>query len=244
MSDLDLRASHYVLGLLDAAEAAALEARLATDPELVAAVAAWRDRLGELDATAMPIQPSPALWDRVEASLAAGPQRQAMPGRPDPLTRAAVVSRPLPPPANDRAPFWRRMTGLAVAACLLLAAGLGVQSWRVERTPTMVAVLLAGSDRPVAVVNTFRDGRVELVPLEALQVPKGRALQVWTLWDRQVGPRSVAVLDRPETARLRLDDLPLGQDQLFEITLEPAGGSPTGRPTGPVLGIGRTKGAL
>ncbi len=236
MSDLDLRASHYLLGLLDPAEAADVEARLATDPELATAVATWRERLGELDTTAMPIQPSPALWDRVEASLAAGPPQ------PVPLRRPAASAPPRP--ANDRAPFWRRMTGLAVAACLLLAVGLGVQSWRFERTPTMVAVLLAGADRPVAVVNTFRDGRVELVPLEALQVPEGRALQVWTLWDRQVGPRSVAVLDRPQTARLRLDDLPLGQDQLFEITLEPAGGSPTGRPTGPVLGIGRTKGAL
>jgi hypothetical protein len=38
-----------------------------------------------------------------------------------------------------------------------------------------------------------------------------------------------------------LKDLPPpGPDQLFEITLEPAAGSPTGRPTGPVL----FKGAL
>ena len=28
--------------------------------------------------------------------------------------------------------------------------------------------------------------------------------------------------------------------QLFEITLEPENGSPTGRPTGPILYVGRT----
>jgi anti-sigma-K factor RskA len=33
---------------------------------------------------------------------------------------------------------------------------------------------------------------------------------------------------------------PPGPDQLFEITLEPAGGSPTGRPTGPILFKGNT----
>jgi len=33
-------------------------------------------------------------------------------------------------------------------------------------------------------------------------------------------------------------------DQLFEITLEPATGSPTGRPTGPVLFKGNTALAL
>jgi anti-sigma-K factor RskA len=27
-------------------------------------------------------------------------------------------------------------------------------------------------------------------------------------------------------------------NQLYEITLEPAGGSPTGRPTGPIIGKG------
>ena len=37
---------------------------------------------------------------------------------------------------------------------------------------------------------------------------------------------------------------PPGTDQLFEITLEPATGSPTGRPTGPVLFKGNTSLAL
>jgi anti-sigma-K factor RskA len=32
----------------------------------------------------------------------------------------------------------------------------------------------------------------------------------------------------------------LGSKQLFELTLEPAGGSTIGRPTGPVLFVGRT----
>jgi anti-sigma-K factor RskA len=35
---------------------------------------------------------------------------------------------------------------------------------------------------------------------------------------------------------LNLSDLPSpATNQFFEITLEPAGGSPTGRPTGPIL---------
>jgi anti-sigma-K factor RskA len=40
--------------------------------------------------------------------------------------------------------------------------------------------------------------------------------------------------------KLALDTLPpVEEDQLFEITLEPATGSPTGKPTGPVLYIGK-----
>ena len=95
-----------------------------------------------------------------------------------------------------------------------------------------------------AVVNTFADGRVEMVPLQNIAVPEGKALEIWTLWDRAVGPRSVGLIDRARTTPLRLDQMPLGKDQLFEITIEPATGSPTGRPTGPIVAKGTTSQAL
>jgi anti-sigma-K factor RskA len=47
-------------------------------------------------------------------------------------------------------------------------------------------------------------------------------------------------LQADQSLDVALDRLPALQDnQLFEITLEPAAGSPIGRPTGPVLYIGR-----
>lgn len=89
-------------------------------------------------------------------------------------------------------------------------------------------------------MNTFADGRVELLQLQDIGVPQGRALEIWTLWDRAAGPRSVGVIDRARAVPLRLDKLPLGADQLFEITVEPATGSPTGRPTGTIVAKGLT----
>ena len=48
------------------------------------------------------------------------------------------------------------------------------------------------------------------------------------------------VLDRFEGARVGAVGLPQPvAGQLFEITLEAEGGSATGRPTGPILGVGR-----
>jgi anti-sigma-K factor RskA len=231
--DIDLIAAEYVAGLLEPAEAAAVERRLGRDPALVAAIARWRERLAELDATAVPVTPASDLWTRIEAATY----------RPEPAARAAA--RPsVRALLWESLAFWRRL-GLATAlATVLLAVGLGVQTWRAERNPVMVAVLLSDTSRPVALVNSYGSGRVELVPLQSIDVPEGRALEVWTLWDRAVGPRSVGLLDRTRSAALRLDNLPLGPDQLFEITLEPATGSPTGRPTGPVLAIGRTSRTL
>jgi anti-sigma-K factor RskA len=89
---------------------------------------------------------------------------------------------------------------------------------------------------PGAVVEAFSDGSVRLIPLQDIAVPQGRALQVWTLRDRQEGPISVGLMDKAQTLHLDLGKLPAPRvDQLFEITLEPETGSPTGRPTGPVL---------
>ena len=61
--------------------------------------------------------------------------------------------------------------------------------------------------------------------------------------------RTRAAFGRPDEpgAQVALDlkDLTAPRvDQLFEITLEPASGSPTGRPTGPVLFKGTTSQAL
>ena len=51
---------------------------------------------------------------------------------------------------------------------------------------------------------------------------------------------SLGLIEPGRTINIPLYHLPpLEPDQLFEITLEPYGGSPIGRPTGPVLYIGR-----
>jgi anti-sigma-K factor RskA len=231
----DMLAAELAAGLLDADETARAEALAVREPEFARAVEAWRMRLAPLDATARAIEPPADLWTRIEAAT----HRPAPAAAPAPAARPGLLARLW----ADLA-FWRTATGLAAAFSLLLAAGLVLQTWRAERTPAMVAVLLSDASRPVAVVNTFRDGRVELVPLQSIDVPEGRALEIWTLWDRAVGPRSVGLLREAQTTRLRLDRLPLGPDQLFEITLEPAGGSPSGRPTGPILAIGRTSRSL
>jgi anti-sigma-K factor RskA len=53
------------------------------------------------------------------------------------------------------------------------------------------------------------------------------------------------LIQRAGRTTLRLDNLPKPQPgQLFEMTLEPSTGSPTGRPTGPVLNKGNATTAL
>ena len=101
----------------------------------------------------------------------------------------------------------------------------------------VVAVLLdPDTNSPGAVVEAFANDRVRIVPLSDIPIPEGRILQVWTLPDAETGPVSLGLMPQAQLTSLLGPDLPRPQPrQLYEITLEPAGGSPTGRPTGPIL---------
>ncbi|HEX2556507.1 MAG TPA: anti-sigma factor [Microvirga sp.] len=238
--DQERLAAEHVMGLLEGEERAAAERLLAADPGFQASVAAWQARFAELDDTAAAVPPGEGLWRRVEGSLAeareAAPLRVAEAGPvivPDPRSAFAALWRNLA--------FWRA-AGLAGAfATVALAVGLGIFAERAGRAPVLIAVLLTDANQPGAIVNAFAGGEAELVPLAAIPVPPGRALEIWTLWDRARGPVSIGLIDEARRVRLNLRDLPQpGPNQLFEITLEPATGSPTGRPTGPILMKGTT----
>lgn len=232
----DALAGEYVLGLLDGTEFAAAEHRLDTDRDFAASVERWRRHFFALDAAATPITPSADLWSGIETGIAGLMQPAA----------SAVIARPATAGSSRFADWWNSLfvwRGAAFAgalATILLAVGLVGALDRARRQPLMVAVLLTDNNIAAAVVNTFADGRVEMLPLQSIDVPAGKALEIWTLWDRAIGPRSVGLIDRARSTPLRLDNLPLGKDQLFEITLEPASGSPTGRPTGPIIAKGTT----
>ena len=78
------------------------------------------------------------------------------------------------------------------------------------------------------------------VPVSRAEVPADRALQLWAKADDPKGPISLGVVPADRSFRLPAGEVPrLEPGQLFAISLEPAGGSPLGRPTGPVLFAGR-----
>lgn len=235
--DGEALAGEYVLGLLDGADRQAFERRMDEDDACRAAVEHWRRRLAPIDATAPAIAPSAGLWPRIEAGLgAAAIRRRAAVQALSPIGRLQRWWGDLV--------LWRSAAFAGLAASILLGLGLLAALDRAGRQPVMVAVLMTEGNVAAAVVNTFADGRVELLPLQDIAVPDGRALEIWTLWDRAVGPRSVGLIDRARSVPLRLDSMPLRADQLFEITLEPRSGSPTGRPTGPIIAKGLTARSL
>lgn len=222
-------ADEYVLGLLETSEQAVVEAEMEGDDDLRAAIAASRDRFLPLDAIAEPAGVGEALWERIEAGL---------PAQVEVVAEKPVRARP----SNDnRRTAWRHVALSAIAASLLLAIGLGVTLTRTAE-PLVIAVLLNDRGEVQAVVEDFGNDNASVRLLTDYDVPADKAIQVWTLPSRDMGPMSLGLLEGSRSASLKAPTLPQPQDaQLYELTLEQAGGSPTGRPTGPILAKGFAK---
>ncbi len=106
----------------------------------------------------------------------------------------------------------------------------------------MIAVLLDDTGNVQAIVEDFGNENARVRLLNDVEIPSGKTIQVWTLPSQDMGPVSMGLLEGAHSAQLKGPDLPLPRgEQLYELTLEPAGGSPTGRPTGPVLSKGYAK---
>jgi anti-sigma-K factor RskA len=209
----------FVLGTLDDDEKRSFEAALARDPELARAVDRFAAQIQGLDATA-PVEPvTPGLWSRIESQLQ--PQ----------------VASPLPAP-NPRRPVLPAWASIAASIVLAASIGFGVgHSLRPELPqPVVIAVLVTDTQAPGAIVEAFANNSVHIIPLEAIDVPEGKILEVWTKPNEEIGPVSLGRFLRSMEIVLPATELPVPQGgQLYEITLEDAPGSPTGKPTGPIL---------
>ncbi|MHA6493346.1 anti-sigma factor [Pseudomonas borbori] len=214
----------YVLGLLDAEQAAEVRKLIDQDEDAARMALEWEQQLLELTDQLPPQSPSLQLWTRLQNSLG--------------FTAASA--------ASPRQSWWNslttwRLTSAALAAALVLALLPGV--WRPTTAPSgYTAVLQAPGEaaKPGWVVHVDADGDLSLRPLVADQIPADRAVQFWTLVDPASGPRSLGLVQPGQSLKLTPEQIGAVQaGQLFELTLEPAGGSPTNRPTGKVLYIGR-----
>jgi anti-sigma-K factor RskA len=247
MSSSDERlidAAEHAIGLTEHDDPPLADSMLANDPDFLHAAALWQERFRELDATAVPAPANEALWQRIASSLAASPETVA-PGVREALAPLGQRNEGFLGTVWQNLSFWRTVGLCGSAAAFVLALLIPGPFSTAPAGPLYVAVLMTDANQPAGIVNTYRDGRVELISLDPVAVPEGRSLQVWTLWDRARGPVSIGLLDRARSVSLEVGGLPPTiTDQLFEITLEPKQGSPTGRPTGPILMKGLTHTAL
>ena len=219
-------AAEYVVGTLSAAEHDEVVQALPRDAGLQQDVYFWQDKLLAMTRMLAPVEPSPALWSRIEHSLSlAKTGRSAAPAQPwwEGLT------------------FWR--FGAAFASVLAVVLALQLRPVDAPAPATRYLAVLQSPDKQDAgwIVEAFVGGKLRLIPLGTTTVAPQKALQFWTKAQGASGPTSLGLVPPDRVTEIDVASLPtLEREQLFELTLEPETGSPIGRPTGPILYVGRT----
>lgn len=251
--DIDALAAEYALGTLDADERAEAAARRQREPYLDAAIVDWERRLAPLLDNVDAAAPPEDLFQRIEARIAGAASPAATPIAPSMPPTPILTAGDDPRRARSggaqgevvrlrrRVAAWRT---LAVAASVALAALVGVLVYRpafVVRQPDQryVAVFQDDDKAPRFVMSVDLASRqVTIRPIDAAPAP-ANVYQLWIVAEELgEGPQSLGLLDgvdRPTRKTLAHVTPAALEGALFGISLEPPGGSPTGKPTGPAL---------
>jgi anti-sigma-K factor RskA len=219
----DRLAAEYVLGTLRGGARRRFESLLPAHALLREATRAWLDRLMPTTAAMAPVQPSGEVWRRVSERIESA--------RGDVKPAAS---------AWQRLSFWRGLTAFASVA----AIGLAVLLANPRAVPPPVVVVLAatnaaGAVLPASIVASISGDGASLVarPIVPVSVQADRSLELWAV-PTSGAPRSLGVLPGGSGPVALRSKVLAGADTLA-VTLEPLGGSPTGKPTGPIVYAGK-----
>ncbi len=225
--DDDFAAAEYALGTLSPGERAELAARRLREPELDAAIRAWEQRLAPLAEAAPPIEPPGDYLAAIETRI-----RERSPATP---ADGAVV-------AMRRAMArWRAAAIAATAVAAALAIGFVVRETTRGAVPhEYVAILQKDAASPAFEVTVDLDRQELTVRPVAARAPPGKSYELWIIDDKLGAPRSLGVIG--ETARaasLSAYDRGVVEGATYAVTEEPPGGSPTGKPSGAPVFVGK-----
>lgn len=225
--DDSLRYAEYVLGVLDAAERAAVERELASSEEAQRAVAFWQQRLTPMTQTLPQITPSQEVWTGIRRVLGWDTRGDSLPA-----TRFWSNARP-----------WQWLS-LAASVIAIAFAVLLLRGPVHETGHLMVSSIRQnGVTDWTATVDLDRK-QVILVSAATTAIPNGRSTQLWLIPAGQ-SPISVGVFAPGTTNVLPLSATLLARvatTAILAVSVEPPGGSPTGQPTGPVIATGPING--
>lgn len=211
----NISAAEYALGVLQGKARADFSRRMENEPDLAAAVRGWDEHFVSFAEDIAPVFP--------------------------PLHIEAALEKRLFP-SQQKTSFWNSLglwRGLAIAS---LAAAIAMGAWTFRPLPesnALVAEVAAaqGNFKLVAYYDA-KTGELRLNRAEGVPV-SGRAHEVWLIAGTDA-PVSLGVLADAATARVIVPSALRGKftNGIIAVSDEPAGGSPTGAPTGAVLATG------
>jgi anti-sigma-K factor RskA len=231
------------------------------EPAIVAALAA---DLGTFEAVAAS-PPSAETAPEIPASALIAPAPAPAATEPKTIERSADVIY-----LAGRVRRWRSMTIAFGAIAALLAIYVAVWQAAPELIPPgmrpaasgttaksdvsarlqqdrLVAVLQQGPNAPAFLVTLDTSQRTLFVRRVSATPEAGKSYELWLIANRASTPRSLGVVSNDEFTEHPLPanlDVATLRGATYAVSLEPAGGSKSGAPTGPVLYTGKAVEAL
>ncbi|MEO6928863.1 MAG: anti-sigma factor [Casimicrobiaceae bacterium] len=221
---LDLVAAEYVLGTLPLRARARLSRAALADASVAQAISEWERRLCGLADGVPGVAPPPQVWDAI-------------------ARRLRFIDTRADAGWWGRVALWRVLAIASFAGFLALGVGTLVERSEVQRNevPGTIVVVLAstgGDAKPALLATAARGERVlHVKAIGSISVPADRALELWML-PTSGDPKSMGLVNASGSVALPLATASgdfLANAKGLAITLEPAGGSPSGKPTGPIL---------
>lgn len=212
-------AGEYVLGTLRGPARRRFETWMMEEAMVQRQVDEWQSRLLPLLHAAPPAAPPARVWRAVERRLFGTPATTWW----------------------DNARWWRWLAGATLACSVALVSW---STWRLQQPAALPApIAILNNDHQQAGIVVSYDatrGTLQLAQLQPAALPAQRTMELWLIPPSNV-PQSLGVVGNGRTISVQLT--PAQQARLREATalalsLEPAGGSPTGAPTGPILWSG------
>ena len=230
----DLIAAEYVLGLLEGRALMEARGRVSADPEFAAAVGEWEARLAPMAHGFAEVAPPEHMWDRIESAL------EVRQGAGSSIVRL-----------QGRERLWRGwalgMTAVAAGLALVLALGVARpdpprQAPPAEQRAPALFASLASDDGRAALAVAFEPERGTMVVAPArLRGAPGHDHELWLIAREGAAPVSLGIVRGSAPRRMPIPAAlraPVAPDATVALSVEPAGGSPTGSPTGPVIASG------
>jgi anti-sigma-K factor RskA len=216
------------------------------------------------DATAapspLPVPPDQPARKPIEPPSASLPQMLGEPAAVPPLQPATKIERSAEIVSlARRVSYWRRMTAVVGAIAALLAIfivgtllmpghGLlgrsgssGLSSATAARDVQLVAVLQQEPMSPAFLLTIDPGSRTLTVRRVQAAPDPTRSYELWLVSKRFPTPRSLGIVGKDEFTQRAIPgsfDIDTMRAARYAVSLEPAGGSPSGVPTGPILFTG------
>jgi anti-sigma-K factor RskA len=227
-------AAEYVLGTLHGRARRRFDRLLAADGSLRSEVKYWEQRLAQFNRSIQPVAPRELVWAAIDHHI-----------NTNKVTSIASGNRGLN--------LWRGWAAISTAASVILAFGLWQEMQKPPKVVTQtqlvrvevpvqvampfVAVLQPGKTDAMWKVSIYPErGLIKVATAGQYKMDeKAHSLQLWVV--SADGPHSLGLLPMTGSGEMPMPKgLPMTGDlATLAISMEPHGGSTTGKPTGPVL---------